>query len=78
MNGLALHARAYPRLHELPGWFATLRAAWQRKRVYDQTYTALNRLSSVELADMGVSRSMISRLAHEAATGAAPGHEHRE
>lgn len=49
--------------------FATLRAAWHRSRVYARTYSELSALSSRELADIGVSRSMITRMAYEAAYG---------
>lgn len=49
--------------------FASLRAAWHRSRVYSRTYNELAALSSRELADMGINRSMISRLAYEAAYG---------
>lgn len=46
---------------------AALRAAWDRSRVYMRTYNELSALSTRELADLGISRSMISRLAYEAA-----------
>ncbi len=48
---------------------AALRAAWARSRVYARTYAELNALSRRELEDLGISRSMITRLAHEAAYG---------
>ncbi|GAB4261364.1 MAG: hypothetical protein Kow0013_05820 [Pararhodobacter sp.] len=48
---------------------AGLRAAWHRSRVYVRTYNELNALSTRELEDLGISRSMISRLAYEAAYG---------
>jgi uncharacterized protein YjiS (DUF1127 family) len=41
-----------------------------RHRLYRQTVRELNSLSSRELADLGYHRSMIRRLAHEAAYGA--------
>ncbi len=49
--------------------FGALRTAWARSRVYVRTYNELNALSSRELADLGISRSMITRLAYEAAYG---------
>ncbi|PTX05182.1 DUF1127 domain-containing protein [Pararhodobacter aggregans] len=49
--------------------FSSLRTAWARSRVYVRTYNELNALTSRELADLGISRSMISRLAYEAAYG---------
>ena len=42
-----------------------------RAAVYRQTVRELNELSTRELSDLGISRSMISRLAHEAAWGSA-------
>lgn len=49
--------------------FATLRTAYERSRTYARTYNELSALSSRELADLGISRSMITRLAYEAAYG---------
>ena len=61
-----------------PGLLAGLRDAFarlseraQRRRVYSRTYAELNALSTRELEDLGISRCMISRLAHEAAYGKA-------
>ena len=48
---------------------AAAREAWTRYRVYNRTLTELNALSSRDLDDLGISRCMISRLAHEAAYG---------
>ncbi|WP_126976125.1 DUF1127 domain-containing protein [Frigidibacter oleivorans] len=41
----------------------------QRRRVFHQTLRELNALTSRELADLGLSRSMITRVAAEAAFG---------
>ncbi len=41
----------------------------ERRRVYNKTYSELAQLSTRELTDLGICRSMISRLAHEAAYG---------
>ncbi len=49
--------------------FAALIEAWRRARIYRKTYAELNGLSARELDDLGISRSMISRVAHEAAYG---------
>lgn len=49
---------------------AALRDSWNRSRVYTRTYNELSMLSTRELNDIGISRSMITRLAHEAAYGA--------
>lgn len=51
----------------LVGGFARLADAFSRRRVYKRTYAELNALTSRELDDLGISRSMISRLAYEAA-----------
>lgn len=40
-----------------------------RRAVYRQTLRELNALSTRDLNDLGISRSMITRLAHEAAWG---------
>jgi uncharacterized protein YjiS (DUF1127 family) len=55
-----------------PSWTARLAAvadAWRRYRLFRRTYDELNALSTRELDDLGISRSMITRLAHEAAYG---------
>jgi len=44
-----------------------LRSRIHRRRVYARTYAELSNLSTRELDDLGISRSMISRLAYEAA-----------
>lgn len=46
-----------------------LGAALQRRRVYNQTLTELRSLNDRELADLGIARSMITEIAHEAAYG---------
>ena len=43
--------------------------ALHRRRVYNQTVSELRALSTRELNDLGLSRSMISRIALEAAYG---------
>ena len=40
-----------------------------RRAIYKQTVRELNALSARELADLGIHRSMITRLAREAAYG---------
>lgn len=62
-------SRAAGLLAPLVEVFAAISAAWARSRVYSQTYNELNALTTRELNDLGISRSMISRLAHEAAYG---------
>ena len=42
---------------------------WTRYGDFRRTYNELNALSTRELQDLGISRSMITRLAHEAAYG---------
>ncbi len=51
------------------GLFAGVSAAIQRRRVYAQTLNELRALSDRELADLGIARSMISEIAHDAAYG---------
>lgn len=42
---------------------------WRRYRLFRRTYAELDALSTRDLDDLGISRSMITRLAHEAAYG---------
>ena len=48
---------------------ASMKTALQRRKLYNQTVRELSALSSRDLADLGISRSMITRLALEAAYG---------
>jgi uncharacterized protein YjiS (DUF1127 family) len=45
------------------------KTALHRRRVYNQTVAELRGLSNRELNDLGISRSMITRIALEAAYG---------
>jgi len=49
--------------------FAGLADTWNRYTVFRRTYNELSALSTRELQDLGYSRSMITRLAYEAAYG---------
>lgn len=51
------------------GLIADFREALARRRVYRRTLNELHGLSGRELADLGISRSMITRVALEAAYG---------
>jgi YD repeat-containing protein len=42
---------------------------FQRQRTYRQTYNELAKISTKELQDIGIHRSMISRIAAESAYG---------
>ena len=53
----------------LGNFFAAVKAAVVRRRVYDQTVRELRALSDRELTDLGISRSMIDQIATEAAYG---------
>ena len=48
---------------------AAVRLSLRRRKVFRQTMRELNALSTRELADLGLSRSMITRIALEAAYG---------
>lgn len=48
---------------------SVVRAAIQRRRVYEQTLRELRSLSDRDLSDLGISRSVITMVAHEAAYG---------
>ncbi|MGY6549570.1 MAG: DUF1127 domain-containing protein [Roseinatronobacter sp.] len=52
----------------ISGLVGELRLRVERRRVYNRTYAELNSLSTRELDDLGIARSMISRLAQEAAS----------
>ncbi|MBT9244344.1 DUF1127 domain-containing protein [Gemmobacter fulvus] len=49
--------------------FDGVKQAIARRAIYKQTVRELNALSARELADLGIHRSMITRLAREAAYG---------
>lgn len=53
----------------LGGLLARISDRLARRRVYKRTYSELSALSTRELDDLGIARSMITRLAHEAAYG---------
>ncbi len=55
----------------LRGLIANLRIAAKRHKQYLRTYNELNALSDRDLADLGLSRSMIRDLAREASASAA-------
>ncbi|OIQ42605.1 MAG: hypothetical protein BM560_00005 [Roseobacter sp. MedPE-SWde] len=48
-------------------WFDELSTKFARYRLYRETYNELSELSGRELADLGLNRSMIKRLAYQAA-----------
>lgn len=48
---------------------AGFKAAMARRRIYDQTVRELASLSDRDLADLGISRSVITQVASEAAYG---------
>ncbi|WP_151717242.1 DUF1127 domain-containing protein [Gemmobacter serpentinus] len=48
---------------------ADLRKAMAQRAIYRSTVRELKSLSNRELADLGIHRSMITRMAHEAAYG---------
>ncbi|WP_417249871.1 DUF1127 domain-containing protein [Celeribacter sp.] len=51
------------------GLFARIAERVARYRVYRETQLELNQLTDRELADLGISRSTIPAVAHEAAYG---------
>ncbi|MBO9474801.1 MULTISPECIES: DUF1127 domain-containing protein [unclassified Shimia] len=59
-------AVAAPKASGLSGIFASLAERFRQYRVYRTTYNELSALSNRELSDLGMSRSMIRRLAIEA------------
>ena len=61
-NGASLSAR-------VSAWWDGVKAETARRRVMRATYAELAALSDRELADLGMSRAEISRVAREAAYG---------
>ncbi len=57
---------AAPKASGLSVFFANVAERFRQYRIYRETYNELNALSDRELADLGLSRSMIRRLAIEA------------
>lgn len=51
------------------GLVAAIREAGRRRAIYNQTLRELRALSNRELADLGIDRSMVTRIALEAAYG---------
>ncbi len=47
----------------------SVKAAFARRRMYNQTYRELNALTERELSDLGLHRSMITQISMEAAYG---------
>ncbi|MEP4038056.1 DUF1127 domain-containing protein [Pseudophaeobacter sp.] len=48
-------------------WIDELSTKFTRYRLYRQTYNELSELTGRELADLGLNRSMIKRVAYQAA-----------
>ncbi|MGO4908127.1 DUF1127 domain-containing protein [Pseudorhodobacter sp. W20_MBD10_FR17] len=56
-------------MDRVSGAIKSAKEALQKRRVYNQTVSELRALSTRELNDLGISRSMITRIALEAAYG---------
>lgn len=69
MTAVQLQTTRLPVLNRIVAMMSDLRGAYARRRVYQQTYNELSALTSRELNDLGIARSMIRRLAMEAAYG---------
>lgn len=64
VNGRSAIARA---AGSVVGFFAGLADSWRRHRIYVETYEELSSLSKRELEELGITRSMITRIALEEA-----------
>ena len=53
----------------LRGFFGSIGESFRQYRAFRATYEELNSLSGNELADIGISRSDITRIAYDAAYG---------
>lgn len=60
-------AQQAPVTETAKGLFASLKDKLARRRIYRETMSELSELSNAELADLGLHRSMIKRLALQAA-----------
>ena len=60
---------AHGLIGRVAGFWKNLQESRQRRRVFVQTLRELNALSTRELDDLGINRTMITRVAHEAAYG---------
>ena len=60
---------AHGLIGRVTGSWKNLQESRQRRRVFVQTLRELNALSTRELDDLGINRTMITRVAHEAAYG---------
>ncbi|SDX42884.1 DUF1127 domain-containing protein [Roseicitreum antarcticum] len=69
MTAVQMQLTRLPVLNRIAALATDLRGAYARRRVYQQTYSELSALTSRELNDLGIARSMIRRLAMEAAYG---------
>lgn len=69
MTAVQYQLTRIPVLNRLVALTMELRDAYTRRRVYRQTYNELSNLTTRELDDLGIARSMIRRLATEAAYG---------
>lgn len=70
---MAYASNSTTQFHGFSGWLAEMTSEFAermaRRRVYRDTVNELSSLSNRELADLGINRSMIRRLAQEAAYG---------
>lgn len=67
--GNTIAASANSLRNRATGWIDGFKAAAAKRKVYNQTYDELTALSNRDLADLGMSRSMIQGVAYEAAYG---------
>ncbi|MFN3847410.1 MAG: DUF1127 domain-containing protein [Paracoccaceae bacterium] len=65
----ASRATTYGIADRAAAFVKSFRAGLERRRVFKQTVRELQALSNRELADLGIHRSMITRVANEAAYG---------
>jgi uncharacterized protein YjiS (DUF1127 family) len=62
-------AASFGLMDRIAGVMKSAKEALNKRRVYNQTVSELRALSTRELNDLGISRSMITRIALEAAYG---------
>ncbi len=65
-----VHSRSQSSILDRVGHiFETVRARYAQYRVYSNTLDELQRLSERELDDLGLNRTMLKQVAHQAAYG---------
>lgn len=66
-NSTITHAGSTGWSARLTDFFADLRTRFERRKVYRETLSELRALEDRDLADLGLNRTMLKRIAYQAA-----------